>query len=718
MMRMLLAISFFLCHFVVPRLCCETTVPPGGLKVATQIYGWNVEWSKQGKNPDQQLPQTLAEAREAGFAAVEGWLSSFSTEEGALQFRELLWRNGLVLLSVYHNADLHQPGAAEKNIATILEWAGRAAAFPGLHINVNCAADENKSQESLQVQAENLNRLGRELKNRNMRLVIHNHTPEMARDAREFRAMVALTDPEVVGFSLDLHWVKKSGQDPFEMIREASGRIQSVHLRNGIDGVWTEWLGEGNDIDYMEVAGALAKAKFDGLLILELAYEEKTSRTKTLVENEARSRQYIEEIFFPKPESKRDAFGGWSALRQAPTGFFFPQAISGRWWLIDPLGNAFFSKGVNTVQFNGDFSPKLGYSPYGRLVKMKYRTEENWAKQAVARLREWGFNTVGSWSSASTFAQETPYTLILNLGASAGGDWLKGSFPDVFSERFESAVSEIARTLCAPRSSDPYLIGYFTDNELRWSPDWRSRKSLLDDFLALPPGAPGKVALVDFLIERYKTVEKVSQAWQVTAFNRKALLDISKVVVKTPAYVSDEIDFLKVVAERYFSVCNRAIRLADPNHVNLGCRFAGYAPNKVLEACGPHVDVVSYNDYGVLPPLEKLSEIHRITGRPVLLTEFSFKAMDSGHPNTRGAGRPVATQKERADGFQRYVEALAALPAAIGYHWFEYTDEPKTGRFDGENSNYGLVTIQDGPWRILVRRMTEVNEEIEEKHAR
>ncbi len=696
----------------------EAEAPTSGLRVATQIYGWNVEWSRQGKNPDEQLPQTLAEARKAGFGAVEGWLNDFSTEEKAMRFRELLWQNGLVLLSVYHGGNLHEREAAERTIATVLEWGGRAKDFPGLIIVFNCAEDENKSDDALRLQGENVNRLARELQNRGMRLVLHNHVPEMAHDAREFRGMLGMTDVKLVGFCLDLHWVKKAGQDPFGMIRLATGRIQSVHLRNGNGGVWTEWLGEGNDVDYKKAAEALKQAGFKGLLVLELAYEEKTPRTKSLVENETRSRQYIEEIFFGKPVAPRDSLGGWTKLRHAPTGFFFPEEISGRWWLIDPLGSAFISKGINAARFRGDMAPALGYSPYQRVVEKKYGTPEKWAEEAIARLRKWGFNTLGSWCGSETFGKGMPYTLNLNLGASAGADWLKGSFPDVFSPEFQGKLEERARTVCSPRASDPFLIGYFTDNELRWGADWRSRKSLVEDFLAFPADAPGKVALVDFLVQKYGSAEKASEAWGVSAMDRESLLKLNAVSTKTPAFNADEKEFLKVIAEKYSSVCNRAIRLADPNHLNLGCRFAGYAQEEILEACAAYVDVVSFNNYGSLPPTEKLNQIYSLTRRPIMLTEFSFKAMDSGLPNTKGAGRAVPTQKDRADGFQRYVEALEDIPAAVGYHWFEYTDEPASGRFDGENSNYGLVDINDNPWQVLVERMTAVNETIELRHSR
>ena len=102
-----------------------------------------------------------------------------------------------------------------------------------------------------------------------------------------------------------------------------------------------------------------------------------------------------------------------------------------------------------------------------------------------------------------------------------------------------------------------------------------------------------------------------------------------------------------------------------------------------------------------------------------MITEFSFKAMDSGLPNTKGAGRAVATQEDRAAGFQAYVEALAALPGCVGFHWFEYRDEPKEGRrLDGENSNYGIVKLDGTPWTVLVHRMTKVNAGLEALHSK
>ncbi len=176
--------------------------------------------------------------------------------------------------------------------------------------------------------------------------------------------------------------------------------------------------------------------------------------------------------------------------------------------------------------------------------------------------------------------------------------------------------------------------------------------------------------------------------------------------------------FLRLTAQTYYRTAAEAIRKHDPNHAIIGCRHAGYAMPEVIESMRGNVDVVSYNHYGNGPPVETLESIYQMTGAPVMLTEFSFKAVDSGLPNTRGAGDPVPTQSDRADGFERYVTRLMQLPYVVGYHWFEHADEPAEGRFDGENSNFGVVNIHDEPWEILTERMKQVNARVEAIHER
>ena len=136
----------------------------------------------------------------------------------------------------------------------------------------------------------------------------------------------------------------------------------------------------------------------------------------------------------PASPNGRDLYGGWNKLRFESTGFFRVCLHDGIWWIVTPEGNAFVSKGVNHVSFRADHAPKLGYSPYQRAVQNKYGSQDAWAEAVVNRLGDWGFNTLGSWSSPSTFDHGMAYTVNLNLATRVGADWQKGTVGDFFSE--------------------------------------------------------------------------------------------------------------------------------------------------------------------------------------------------------------------------------------------------------------------------------------------
>jgi len=379
-----------------------------------------------------------------------------------------------------------------------------------------------------------------------------------------------------------------------------------------------------------------------------------------------------------------DAYGGWQKLKGEKTGFFHAQRIEGRWWLVTPEGNAFFSKGVDNVSYapEADSSPKAPDDPTA------------WAAMAAGQLRGWNFNTAGAWSASQLYTTGIAYAPVINVASSVQRDvWLKGGVVDYFSQEFRNAADGVAQRLCAPHAKDPWLLGYFTDNELRWGKDWRSGESLLEDYLKMPETSMGFQKASEFIRARGHAPGSLNDA--------------------------DQNDFLGMVAKEYGRVTHDAIRKYDPNHMILGCRFAGYPGDSAIVAVGEYFDVISFHSYNPTAPVDRLEQITKLTGKPTMITEFSFKAMDSGLPNIKGAARPVATQEDRAKGFQTYVEALAALSGCVGFHWFEYRDEPKEGRrLDGENSNYGVVKVDFTPWETLTKRMQQVNAGIEEMHAK
>lgn len=377
----------------------------------------------------------------------------------------------------------------------------------------------------------------------------------------------------------------------------------------------------------------------------------------------------------PLARAQYDAHGGWLKLEGRKTGFFHTEQLGGRWWLVTPEGHVFFAKGVGGVEYG----PDRNASP-------------EQAAKLVSQLKAWNFNAV---EARSGMLPGLPYTVILGLAASTQRDlWLLGIVPDYFSREFQEGVERRAAELCPKLADDPWLIGYFTDNEVRWFPDIRSNDSVLEAFLKKPPQSPGYQRATAFLRGRGHTPGNLT--WE------------------------DRADFLEIAAAQYGKICQDAIRRHDRNHLVLGSRFNEHAPIPLSRALGPYFDLFSFNTYEHRAPLYKLGEISRLTGKPTMVTEFSFKAMDSGLPNTIGAGEPVATQQDRADLFAAYAEDLARLPTCVGYFWFKYRDQPKEGQgtrspggWGGENSNYGLVKLDGTPWKVLTERMREVNARLE-----
>jgi hypothetical protein len=107
--------------------------------------------------------------------------------------------------------------------------------------------------------------------------------------------------------------------------------------------------------------------------------------------------------------------------------------------------------------------------------------------------------------------------------------------------------------------------------------------------------------------------------------------------------------------------------------------------------------VVSFNVYADLPQHGFDAAAMHALDKPVLISEFHFGSDDRG-PFGKGVVS-VWNEQQRGQAYARFIAAAASDTAIVGAHWFEYTDQPVTGRLlDGENSHIGLVGITDIPF--------------------
>lgn len=422
----------------------------------------------------------------------------------------------------------------------------------------------------------------------------------------------------------------------------------------------------------------------------------------------------------PRLDEDFDRYGGWKELKGTVTGFFHTEKLGERWWIIDPDGQVFFSVGVNGVSEVGTSCPQIGFSRYGRSVSALYADPSEWAAVTLNRLRCWGFNTLGAWSRPSVTANGVmPYAPVLDIGRRATTQRMtqprKGHspwswFPDVFDPSFEEGARREAARLAENRS-DPYLLGYFLDNEFSWGGLWEAAFSS-------DSGSPCRNALITCTTNYFgENRTAFVAAFAAAGVEVRDFSDLATLASAPPAELAELREaWERTVAERYYSVCTGAIREADPNHMIISQRFAGHVPDWANGPSGRYCDIVCmnfYNEgiaYGVSHKLQdRFAELAGETDKPMLIGEWSFKALDSGLPCTRGAATPVQTQVDRSLGYASFLTTAAANPYIVGAHWFLYSDQPYEGRFDGENSNYGLVDLSDTPYPALTVTAAFIN---------
>jgi hypothetical protein len=164
--------------------------------------------------------------------------------------------------------------------------------------------------------------------------------------------------------------------------------------------------------------------------------------------------------------------------------------------------------------------------------------------------------------------------------------------------------------------------------------------------------------------------------------------------------------FFSYFADTYYKIVSTEFKKIFPNHLYLGSRLYGKSKfNKNLhEIVAKYCDVVSFNiyDYGV-KDFKLLSKIDK----PMLIGEFHFGTASHG---VWGSGlRNASSLENQANLYMQYIEEACKHTQFIGAHWFQWSDQPTTGRSDGENFRIGVVSITDQPYSELVEAIKKVS---------
>lgn len=392
------------------------------------------------------------------------------------------------------------------------------------------------------------------------------------------------------------------------------------------------------------------------------------------------------------------------------TGFFRTELIAGRWYLVDPHGHPFYSAGMDLVNLTqGSFATRVTGREFlyeklppagpawitpGKDVSFhlanvleRYGAEWRrlWGENIVGRLKSWGFNTIANWSDKQLATSSgMPYVLPLSGWTTKKMFPFPWDFPDVFSPDFERNSDEAARSQCAALKDDPNLIGWFLGNEPHWARQFGSLKPWADMLLEDPEDSATKRELRRRLAVDPANAEKIKR------------------------------DFVYTCGRRYFEVITNAVRRHDPNHLVLGIRFAG-VPDEEWIRLSSMFDVFSLNIYDdhYAPDHAKLDQFTSLSGRPILVGEFTACVPGRGLQGLFYWVHKVKDQVERGKAYRYFVEKAAAHPAMIGTHWFQPVDDLPTGRpSDQERLNYGFLDVLDLPYTDLVKAAQQTHRRI------
>ena len=128
---------------------------------------------------------------------------------------------------------------------------------------------------------------------------MHNHEGPIQNNAKQWRDVLYNTDPELVWMCLDMDWAWQAGMDPFPLLCEAGdlGRLGGVHMRTQRHKVTDQTMEDGGDIDFSRVADYLKQIQFDGALVEETEWMQKTRVTRSARENKLLARTWCERVF-------------------------------------------------------------------------------------------------------------------------------------------------------------------------------------------------------------------------------------------------------------------------------------------------------------------------------------------------------------------------------------------------------------------------------------
>jgi hypothetical protein len=356
--------------------------------------------------------------------------------------------------------------------------------------------------------------------------------------------------------------------------------------------------------------------------------------------------------------------------------------------LIHPEGQPFIALGVNHIGAVAGDRAFFARRYHGDWNRFRARLHEQFER--------WNMNCVG-YGAPKAMQQHFPYFATITLAnierhrSDPDPGFPNGyRFPDPFDPAWAADVERRIGETCERHRGNRLLIGYLWTDTPTWDviktrglrgTDWVS------EIRRLPADSPGRQRYAEFLTARYKDcLAEFNSIYglELPSFAALEQADLASVAIGRQVVQADDVDFLEVIADRFYSVVGSAQRKHDPRHLVFGDRYLlGDHPVGVLRQAAKWIDAVAVQPGDLYAPLyppstrfavDEFRRVHEVTGKPILICDHAISFPTKQHPRTIFEQEP--SEGEAAMAIARFLDAAFAEPYIIGYLKCQYIDRP------------------------------------------
>ena len=384
--------------------------------------------------------------------------------------------------------------------------------------------------------------------------------------------------------------------------------------------------------------------------------------------------------------------------------------LNGKDRLVHPNGEPFVALGVNHIGAVARDNKRFSQQYHNDWEEFRKHLDEQFAR--------WNMNCVG-YGAPGQLQQHYPYFATITLApiekhrsdpdpSSPNGY----QFPDPFDPAWAADIEQRVRVLCEQHRGNRLLIGYLWTDTPTWDviktrglrgTDWVS------EIRTLPADAPGRRRYAEYLRSIYRNrLRELNANYGLELKSLEELKDaeLSSVAIGRQVVQAEDVRFLEIIAEQFYTVVGSAQREHDPHHLVFGDRYlVGDHPDGVLREAAKWIDAVAVQPGDLYAPLyppstrfatEEFRRIHRVTGKPILICDHAISYPTAKHPRTIFEQAP--SEAEAALAIEAFLTAAFAEPYIIGYLKCQYIDRPSGF---GRGLRQGLLTV-DGEERTAI----------------